>query len=272
MHRNNSPVQMPSSTASNAISRDFEDALRHQLGVNFFSQLPASILKLTVREFLDLEVVPWNCNYKITINDNKNGIINGTSLGQGLETPKTATRRSIRQQQSTPSLSTQRPLFPVPSSHYNNALPPYTPTVQSTPRLTIKSSVMKSTNRSRAQNYQYDEAVTASPSKRPTTIAKVKANSRIKGLETTTPRTPRTTTKLRPRQSPQSPTSTDIVQFQLTNGSLVDVDFSRSPQSALQQANLIGSEAIGEVKAKIETYANHFMQYLKFFKKFKPAK
>ena len=65
-------------------------------------------------------------------------------------------------------------------------------------------------------------------------------------------------------------TSTGIVQFQLQDGQVVDVDFSRSPKSALAEANLIGSEAIGEVKAKIETYANQFMQYLKFFKKFKP--
>lgn len=64
----------------------------------------------------------------------------------------------------------------------------------------------------------------------------------------------------------------EIVQFQLQSGKVVDVDFSRSPQSALAEAQLMESaDALQEVKAKIETYASHFMQYLKFFKKLQPA-
>ena len=65
----------------------------------------------------------------------------------------------------------------------------------------------------------------------------------------------------------------EIVQFQLQSGKVVDVDFSRSPRSALAEANLMESaDALQEVKAKIETYASHFMQYLKFFKKLQPTK
>ena len=69
-----------------------------------------------------------------------------------------------------------------------------------------------------------------------------------------------------------APSSPGIVQFQLDDGKIVDVDFSRSPKSAFQDANLLGSAAYGEVQTKIETYANQFVQFLKFFKKFKPGK
>ncbi len=65
----------------------------------------------------------------------------------------------------------------------------------------------------------------------------------------------------------------EIVQFQLNSGKIVDVDFSKAPEAALADAQLMESaDALQEVKAKIETYASHFMQYLKFFKKLQPKK
>ena len=69
------------------------------------------------------------------------------------------------------------------------------------------------------------------------------------------------------------PQGEEIVQFQLNSGKFVDVDFSLPPESALADAQLMESaDALQEVKAKIETYASHFMQYLKFFKKLQPTK
>jgi hypothetical protein len=62
----------------------------------------------------------------------------------------------------------------------------------------------------------------------------------------------------------------EIVQFQLNSGKIVDLDFSQSPESAL--AGMESTDALQEVKAKIEMYASHFMQYLKFFKKLEPKK
>jgi hypothetical protein len=106
-------------------------------------------------------------------------------------------------------------------------------------------------------------------------VSKPQANSPSRRHASQTPRNKQAQKQISqtPRaqiiQQAASPgTSTGIVQFQLQDGKFVDVDFSRSPQSALQE---VGSEAIGEVRAKIETYANQFMQYMKFFKKFKPT-
>ena len=157
------------------------------------------------------------------------------------ETPKTATRRSTRVSAAISSITdgVKKRLFAF-------ATPSKGAPLERTPHLTIKSSA----------SVAKAQAVAHTPSRR-------------------TAQTPRSTVPQSsrvPAAQPVPSTPSTLVQFQLDDGKLVDVDFSRSPESALQEANLLGSESIGEVKAKIETYANQFMQYLKFFKKFKPSK
>lgn len=202
---------------------EFEKALRSHLNTKFLNEFPPEFLKMRVGEFLQLISVQQQNRVE-------------------LETPRTATRRSVRQQQqqhtgvlSSITKSVKRTLFPLrtPSKKITE---PATPSAQ-TPHLTIKPTHNTIPN------------TTTTPSKR------------VK---------PSQTPRNQPTTSAASPSTTGIVQFQLDDGKVIDVDFSRSPKSALQEANLLGSEAIGEVKAKIETYANQFMQYLKFFKKFKP--
>lgn len=223
---------------------DFETALRSQLHSQFLSQLPPAFLKMRVGEFLQLAGMP-------------SGLSDGAGrLGgsQAAETPKTGSRRSTRivtapsTTFSSITKSVKKRLFAFATPSKGPAprgTAPSTPAAQ-TPHLTIKSSVMK------PQAFAHAH----SPSRRPNHHQTPRASQM----------TPRTAAAAAPTPAG------GIVQFQLDDGKLVDVDFSRSPKSALQDANLLGSEAIGEVKAKIETYANQFMQYLKFFKKFKPSK
>lgn len=217
-------------------SKEFETALRSHLHSKFFNQLPPEFLKMRVCDFLQLAAV---------IDDKENCSV--------VETPKTATRRSVRHTATSTLASitktVKRSLFSLTTPSKSNRIPLPPPQTQ-TPHLTIKSSAVKR------------QPSTASVSKPSGPISHT-PSKRYKQLQ----QTPKSQTNLQPA-SPA--TSTGIIQFQLQDGQVIDVDFSRSPKSALTDANLIGSEAIGEVKAKIETYANQFMQYLKFFKKFKP--
>lgn len=211
---------------------DFEVALRAHLNAKFLHQFPPEFLKMRVGEFLELAAV-----------GSEGGKANFGDFGS-LETPRTATRRSTRQHGQQPgsaiissiTKSVKRTLFPAAVPLKTPSKVPSTPSAAPTPQLTIKT----------VQRTAIKPAMSTTSTKR----AKVSAD--------------------KPPESPN--TSTGIVQFQLNDGKVIDVDFSRSPKSALQDANLLGTEAIGEVKAKIETYANQFMQYLKFFKKFKPTK
>lgn len=232
-------------------SKEFETALRAHLNSKFLSQLPPQLLKMRVGDFLQLASV-------VSSSDSRDKENYG-------ETPRTATRRSVRQSATSTLASitktVKRSLFSLttPSkqqpSTRSNSLLPATPSIAQTPHLTIKSKPPASAVPSSASVVKAHGPISHTPSKR------------YKQLPPQPQQTPKTQTALRPT-SPA--TSTGIVQFQLQDGQVIDVDFSRSPKSALTEANLIGSEAIGEVKAKIETYANQFMQYLKFFKKFKP--
>lgn len=231
-------------------SAEFEVALRAHLHSKFLQTLPPHFLKLRVREFLQLATLqPAN---------------SVDSLGG--ETPRTATRRSVRQgtisalssitksvkrslfSLATPSKPPKSSVASTPSNHA--AVPPQTPH-----HMTIKSTI-------KTAGASVSKPHANSPSRR---HASQTPRSRHKQVPAQTPRSQTI------HQAASPGTSTGIVQFQLHDGQIVDVDFSRSPQSALQEANLLGSEAIGEVKAKIETYANQFMQYIKFFKKFKPT-
>ena len=171
-----------------------------------------------------------------------NGNSSSSSNNLDLETPRTAIRRSVRRQQNDSSTmstlmsitkSVKRTLFPLSSSSTPSKLKPQIVTTQ-TPSVTVK----------RSSSVAMDQKT---PSKRSSKVS----------------RTP---------QVVAAPSSPGIVQFQLDDGKIVDVDFSRSPKSAFQDANLLGSAAYGEVQTKIETYANQFVQFLKFFKKFKPGK
>ena len=228
---------------------DFETTLRAQLHTQFLSQLPPALLKMRVGDFIQLAAVgdKENCD---------------ASLSSVEETPKTATRRSTRSTAASTLASitktVQKRLFPFATANVIS-----TPAPQ-TPHLTIKSgasvakpqlSVMRGGNTSVMRTSVHTQSTTKVqnlPLKTPSRRAAVSE-------------TPRAAT------NPPATPSGGIVQFQLDDGKVIDVDFSRSPKSALQEANLLGSEAIGEVKAKIENYANQFMQYLKFFKKFKPT-
>jgi hypothetical protein len=232
---------------------EFERALRAQIETNFIKQMPAGFMNMRVREFCGFVAAQKLDNFSLS------------------ETPKTTTRlrSSNRQQNSVVKSSASRKLFPqssnpnslsnsnsnsTPSSSKYSLQPPSTPQFshpQTPHHITIKSSVMKSTQQRTLQrrNNGAHQLLSKTPSKQSARKQQQKENF----------------------ESSADP-NTGIVQFQLNDGNFIDVDFSRSPKSALEQANLLGSEAIGEVKAKIETYANQFMQYLKFFKKFKPSK
>lgn len=230
-------------------SKEFETALRSHLHSKFLSQLPPHFLKIRVGDFLQLAGVEDKENFNYH--------------QMGIETtPKTATRRSLRQSANstlaTITKTVKRSLFSLTTSTpskqptlKSHQLVPKTPSVPppQTPHLTIKSSTAKQPPISVVKPHG---PISHTPSKR------------YKQLP------PSQTPKTQTTQSSLTSPATGIVQFQLQDGQVIDVDFSRSPKSALTHANLIGSEAIGEVKAKIETYANQFMQYLKFFKKFKP--
>lgn len=225
---------------------DFETALRSQLHSQFFSQLPSDFLQMRVGDFLQLAGMPLaSSKASFTINSHQNYA----------ETPKTATRRSTRTVTAPSTFSSITKS--VKKRLFAFATPSKGPAAPSTPHLTIKSSAAPGASVTKPQTAT--RTVTHSPSRR--------------SAPSQTPRTSQTPRFSQTPRAAQTPaTTTGIVQFQLDDGKLVDVDFSRSPKSALQDANLLGSEAIGEVKAKIETYANQFMQYLKFFKKFKPSK
>lgn len=212
------------------MSEEFEIALRAHLQSKFLNQFPPEFLKMRVGEFLQLATIQRTRKRNDHFYDNF-----------VLETPKTATRKSVRQQQnqisttlSSISKSVKRNLFPLTTPSKSSQVPS-----ASTPHLTIKS-VKKPQSEMKPLKSNVKSIVKQQPFK--------SFNHQI--------------------NSPSTPSSTGIVQFQLDDGKVVDLDFSRSPESTLQ---VLGNDALGEVKAKIETYTNQFMKYLKFFKKFKPS-
>ena len=245
-----------------ATAAEFESALRAQLHAQFLSHLPPSLLKMRVGDFLQLAAV--------AIGDQDAVNLEYDSFG----TPRTATRRSKRVAASSTLASVAKSVkkrlfaFATPSK------------IPQTPHLTIKSSVAvgasagASVMKRQAVSHMKPQLQTVQTASHSQTVSHSQTTSHSqtpsRRARPSVPCTPHATASHAP--PPSTPSGGGIVQFQLDDGKVIDVDFSRSPKSALQEANLLGSESIGEVKAKIENYANQFMQYLKFFKKFKPSK
>jgi len=236
-----------------------------QLVLDIKASLPPDILAMRLSEFLHRESIHATsnnppCAFAIRRPP--------SDLFHVPETPKTATRRSIRHSQRN---------F---NDMYNESVLAGTPSRSRHPRASF--STLTTPNRTQVSPhtplkfppmtpFSFEPLATHPPSttkRARLTIAKPQYHQAPQAIANP----PYHPTQQASAQSRPSAAEPEIVQFQLNNGHVVDVDFSRSPQSALADANLLTSEAIGEVKAKIETYANQFMQYLKFFKKFKPQK
>lgn len=247
---------------------EFEQNLRAHLDV-LLEDVPPPLLKLKLRDFLKLSGIPVKGN---------------TFSGIG-QTPKRRTGRVLVKPVNTPNytplrshdydISASANSTPLARASLNTTFPllPQTPSNRSsiaqTPRLTIKSSV----HHQLTAQKQHEKQIPPVSGIKITKSRQTPARNVSKTPFTATKNTAKTTTTNTSSTSAMNVDENDdkgIVQFQLRDGNVVDVDFSRSPRSALQSANLLGSEAIGEVKAKIETYATQFMQYLKFFKKLKP--
>lgn len=230
-----------------AIKSDFERRLRDQLD-DTLQELPLSLRRMKLCDFLQLSSV---------------SSVSSVSSRPSAEfllpaTPKTATRRSVRSaahaayfdmlynEQATPlrrqrtqpaqsAHSTPRSFHPqLPQTPANHA----TTIEEKRPRLTFKTTVIG------GRDSVGENSASQSRQQRRSSIQDTTAlSSATDGQE--------------------------VVQIQLKDGNVVDLNLNQSPQSALADANLFGTEAISEVKAKIEAYTSQFLQYLKFFKKLK---
>lgn len=223
---------MSAAAAKERLLADYERALTQQLN-EAFNDISAEFLQMKLRDFLALSAVPRSSSASSA----------GTAAAALPQTPKTASRRTNRAASDLARASiTATPLAAPPNA-------------KSTPSARNRRALMTP----RAFNPLLPET----PANYAQNIAAKRPRLTIKAASATPAKS---------KAVDGSGGEEEIVQFQLQSGKVVDVDFSRSPQSALAEAQLMESaDALQEVKAKIETYASHFMQYLKFFKKLQPA-